>query len=326
MDININFVLISSVVNFILLVSEKNLIAFVFDKKRLCQQSKYDGSIIKEAPFISNCNIDELKKDINKQKVELLLLFIEKLEEYTTEENLKRAYKNLKTISIEKMSPVYSFLYSVAGEYDMEENKITYLSSAIGHEFLHMCSSYYDKENKQYYSGFRQSNSEYSIGLALNEGYTELLASRIYNKNNKVTAYSKPVKIAQLFELFFDNPKNMEKYYFNHDLSGFIHYMERFASKQEIIDILFKLDNALFLQRHTSFFPISYRYVDIQLTLYNWYSSNIKDEDKLQKFEDLLCENKIISMILNRKNIKLIKDNPYDNELLSPCSEINKSK
>lgn len=68
MDININFVLISSVVNFILLVSEKNLIAFVFDKKRLCQQSKYDGSIIQEAPFISNCNIDELKKILINKK------------------------------------------------------------------------------------------------------------------------------------------------------------------------------------------------------------------------------------------------------------------
>lgn len=311
----------------VVLIFARNLSSIIFYKKMILKkQSEYDGNIIKKAPFINNCKIEELKKSINNQKIELLLPIIKKLQEYTIEENLKTAYRNLQTVSVKEMSFMYCLLHSVAGVYDPEYNMITFIdSSIIGHEFLHMCSTYFDSENKESYSGFRQSNLEYSIGEALNEGYTELLASRIYNKNNKVNAYSSEVRIAKLFELFFDNPKDMEKFYFNHDLPGFIHYMEQFATKQEIIDIILKLDNTLFLRQNIDF-PVSYRYIGIQLKLYNWYSSKIKDEVKLQQFRDLICENKIISMILNKQNMKLTKCNFRTDDVLAANSKIDKSK
>lgn len=312
---------------YFMLLLEKNIIYICATKIRIYKQSKYDGEIIREAPFINTCKIEKLKKEIDEQKIELLLPFMEKLEKYTTKENLITSYKNLKTAKIEKDSFISSFFNPSEGIYYSDENKITYNKlSAIGHEFLHMCSTYYDTEKEENYSGFKQGSHDYIIGTALNEGYTELLASRIYNKNNKVTAYSRAVKIARLFELFFENPKDMEKYYFNHDLLGFIHYMERFAPRKDITDILLKLDNTLFIENNDLLFPITYQYVDIQLKLYEWYSSNIYDKSRLQKFKDIICESKINSLLFNSKSMKLIKDNPYSNEMLLANSKIDKAK
>lgn len=157
-------------------------------------------------------------------------------------------------------------------------------------------------------------------------GYTELLASRIYNKNNKVQTYKLEVQIAKLMELFFDNPKDMEKFYFNHDLLGFVKYMEQFSTSKEIVNLLHEIDNIHHRSSMITFNPFKlYDCIKIQLKLYKMFISKNKDIEKLKQFTDIICENKIIRMILSNKKMKLYKENPYiQNKDLSNEEEYKK--
>ena len=303
------------------------------NKLRLQKISKYDNCIITENHFIDNHTIEERKSSIDEENKKYLLSFLTKLEAYTSKENLTVAYHNIKSLELYRFPRLIMLFVNImsrasfSGVYIAQTNNLATIKkdSAFSHEFLHMCSTSYDEENDIIYNGFSQSCDTTYIGIGLTEGYTELLKSRIYN-NNKTTAYSKEVKIAKLFEFFFDNPKDMEKFYFKHDLPGFIHYMEKFAPKQEIIDILLKIDSINLLG--DSILPISIiEYTKVQLELYKWFIKENKNPEKLQQFTNLLCKNKIVSMILNNKKMKLYKENIYsDQTQISSLEEHNIKK
>lgn len=178
------------------------------------------------------------------------------------------------------------------------------VDTSLGPEFLHLASSYYDKENKTAFCGFRQK----SIGSGINEGYTELLASRIYNEDNKITAYYEEVKIAKLLEFFFDNPKDIENLYFNCNLSGLISYLENYAERSEIIKILLDIDYINSLSTSIGNLSSISKYLDIQITLYNWFVAKNKDSEKLQQFKELIFEDKMILFIINNPKFKLYKE------------------
>lgn len=175
-----------------------------------------------------------------------------------------------------------------------------------------MASSYYNKEKNKSYSGFAilENNKKINIGVGLAEGYTELLASRMHH-NNKFIIYKKCKQLAEIFEYFFDNPKDMENYYFNHNLPGFIKYMEQFASREEIIKIIVEID---IINCDNLDITTTYYYTKIQLKLYNWFKEKNDNPDKLQKLENLICKNKIAAIVIKNEKIKLCKENPYNNE------------
>jgi len=153
---------------------------FVTNKIRFKKISEYDGCIVKDFSFIEDYDIQELKSAINQEKISQLSTIIMKLKNYTSEENLKTVYKNLSTVKIKRN---FMMMFETTGSYSSKKNTIKYfLSSALGHEFLHMSSSYYDSKNDISCVGFKQQKGVSLIGKGLNEGYTELLASRIYNK------------------------------------------------------------------------------------------------------------------------------------------------
>lgn len=153
------------------------------------------------------------------------------------------------------------------------------------------------------FSGFRQN----LIGKGLNEGYTELLTSRMYKMNYKITHYKNEVKIARLFELFFDDYKTMENYYFRHNLFGFISYMEKFIPHDEIIKIICDIDKINLLDSDINLVKFYYS-TKVQITLYNWFIINCKDQDKIRLFRDLICENSIISAMINNQEYKLCRE------------------
>lgn len=76
---------------------------------------------------------------------------------------------------------------------------------------------------------------------SFNEGYTELLAIRFFHKK-KPNTYRSFIKIASLLEQFFEKKEDMRNLYFNHNLFGFIHYMEQFAERKEILKLIFDMD------------------------------------------------------------------------------------
>lgn len=316
-----------------------NLNSIRHNKIRLHRINKYQGCKVKELSLVDSKSITELKQEVNKEKEATFLEYINKLKNYTSEDNLKTLYRNLNTLEVEHgKNFILSFL-GAGGAYTARENKIIYEKNKfLGHEFLHFCSSYVNQnemisvmellktyiqvyfrvfgsdrkillkelkqivkeEIKEAYGGFYQVHDDISLGKGLDEGYTELLASRIYN-HGKIMAYKKEVKIAKLLEFFFDNPKDMENYYFNHDLNGFVHHMEKFTSRENIIQLISEIDSMNKLQLPW-YLP---NYIKVQLKLYEWFNEKNNDLEKLQQFKDLICKNKIVSIALKSRKIKL---------------------
>lgn len=308
--------------NILPLVVSINLGSILVEKIRVNKISK--GGVIKSCPFIDDLSLEERKKSIDEEKLKILLPLVEKLKDYTAPENLKAVYRNLSSIKIKRN--IILLLGGIGGNYSPENNRIIYsLETLLAHEFLHLASSYYDHENKIIYSGFKQQKQDAVIGRGLNEGYTELLAFKIYDKN-KAGAYKSEVKLAKLLEFFFDDPKDMEKFYFNHDLPGFVHYLEQFAPRAEVIKLLIDIDSINISIKGTGNPLVAYNTVKTQVALYNWFATKNKDPEKLQQFREIIGENKLVSMIINKQKTRLYKENPYDKKEPSHGSEEPKIK
>lgn len=253
----------------------------------------------------------------------ILLQYLEKLRNYTSRENLKTVYKNIDSVKLKRK---YIDL-TTSGEYDARNNEISYIQKrSIGHEFLHMASSYYNKETALLEIGFKRGrfrkNSEgqekfFGLGIGLNEGYTELLNSRIYN--NKVKCYYKEVEIAKLFELFFDDPKKMEDYYFNHNLAGLVHYFEQFAPIEEVINLIATIDKITVSELQDNFTSIKEIEDGIKETLQKWLMKKKSSSEKQLESSKIPSKEETLS---NRK-IAIESIIPYRKMPFSKiCSEI----
>lgn len=277
-------------------------------KLKLYKLSKYKGKIIIDQNDIFK-KIENIPKDeINLIKGELLAPYVIKLREFIGDDELKIVYNNIKTLKTIRFLSPYIFL-GATGIYDAKKNKIYYLSkNTLGHEFLHMASTTYDKTNNIIMGGFYQKKSKDSIGNGLDEGYTELLNSRLYNKKNKVQAYPGLVKINKMLELFFDDPKDMACLYFNSNLPGLIKQLEKYASREEIINLIIDMDNILNFSGGLGMI----KGAQLQIRLYNWFAKKCEDPKKIEKLKILACQNKLVSLMLNNKKIKLYKDSPYN--------------
>ena len=130
------------------------------------------------------------------------------------------------------------------GAYKLKKNQLELLrnnySSYIFHELLH-CASF-KKEKKSYTKGFFKQFPKFSIGRALNEGYTSLLEKRYFNKNCNENNYANLRFIVQKIETLIGK-EIMEKLYFTADLNGLINeFMNYGKTKEEIIFFLDELD------------------------------------------------------------------------------------
>ena len=284
-----------------------NISTTAFSNMILKKDKKYEKYLIRDFPYIDKVPLEERKKRINSAKNKELLFYIEKLENFTDEENLKNAYRNLSTIDM-KWQP-YKIIYGSLGSYDAKKNQIKYaLDDTLGYEFLNMCSTYYDVDSNEKQSGFSWQKGFSLIGEGLNTGYTELLNARIYNED-VIEGHEKEARLAEMLEFFFDNPKEMERLYFNHSLVGFIKYMEQFQEREEVIQLIREMDQMTFLSRLGNPFP-TYKYIKIQLKLYDWFKEKNQGSKKLEEMENFLKQEKLISFALKNKKTKLIKGFP----------------
>ena len=280
-----------------------NTLALFSNKLRVKRLSKTGYIINNQIQTPQHVEKLEIKKEI----YNLIIPYVEKLRAYTTEENLQALYRNIKDVDIKKQSPISITPYS--GLYNSKQNKITYLNkTALGHELLHMASTYYDKETNINYVGFKQAKDRIYIGQGLNEGYTELLNSRIYN-NNKIISYHKEVKIAKLLEFFFDDPKEMESLYFNHNLPGLIHHLEKYTSRDNIIKLLLDIDQINNYSYSIYSTIPTIKSIKTQILLYNIFEKNCTDKQKVEQFKNIVCEDKIAKIILNGQKAVLKRKN-----------------
>ena len=177
--------------------------------------------------------------------------FIKVIEENIDHDNLTHFYNNLKTLDyrVRKINPHISFKSIVAGSYRSKTNRIDIYDdeeSIIYHELLHMASSMY--VDKKQYEGFCDMSfdmADYIIGSAINEGYTELLARRLFNIESTVcNGYEYATYIAMLLEKIVEKD-NMQRYYFTANLPGLIDELCLYDSKDNIINFLTDSDYVL---------------------------------------------------------------------------------
>lgn len=278
-------------------------------KFNIDELNKYDGYLINKECFLDKGILADKKDAMNNKKFEVLYPYVEELVNQVPGEDLKLMYKNLETLKLEKMCKPLMFLYAgetgVTGLYSHDKQRIRYSEEdSLGHELLHLCSTHYNKQLGIVESGFAQlkegKKDSVFIGQALTEGYTELLNVRYFNKDEM--SYLGYVKIARLLELFFANSKDMERFYFHHDLPGFVNYMSKFMPYKKVIDVLTTLDKMILYE---DYFPNEFLedYDKLKIELYECFKEVNKDPKKLELFELILEENSPLNFSLYTSGI-----------------------
>lgn len=150
----------------------------------------------------------------------------------------KRLIKNFKTTFF-NLSQVKETEKKVSGKVSSNKNFIGYTIDnfdAVFHELLHLSTL----DNKKGICGFRHKNK---VGIALNEGYTELLVKRYFYKD-KFDSYVFEILLVEVLEKIVDK-ENMEKYYFKMSLPALINDLEQYESNENIINFIKKIDMLL---------------------------------------------------------------------------------
>lgn len=218
-------------------------------------------------PTINNdYDIDTIKDKLSNQLLKYFNIFINKF----PKNYLKTFFKNLSTIDyqegLDKEGMLRSLLGIITGSGTTEgyyygyENKIYVISkkqkklltfltgnnsfsydeiinNVLSHELFH-AATYMTTDNIMF-CGFYQNSGIYDIGNGINEGYTELLARRYFDKENGY--YDDEVIIAALIEEIIGKDK-MESLYFYADLKGLIKSLSAYTDESYVNRFIINFD------------------------------------------------------------------------------------
>jgi len=260
-------------------------------------------SIFRKLPDISFDKIDYKNREI-------LKVYVERLSKHIPLEDMKLVYKNINSVKVEKnLKPL---LHNAIGYYEVVFNEISFLEpTVLSHEFLHLASSVYDKRIDMDFSGFSQQGNKSIIGNGINEGYTQVLNERIYGVNPKKEAYYNEYKIAKMIELFFDNKEDMQHLYFNCDLPGLVEQLEKYASYEEIVKLITDIDDySVYDEKNILLAKL--KKISIYKRIYGWFIAKSNNQEKIDKFEAIIDEDKLVSSIIRKQKMKLYRNSPYE--------------
>lgn len=192
---------------------------------------------------------------------DMILNFSSTLVRSFPEEALINFYNNINEVNINKDYLI--LLYSASGMYNGMKNRIRYATTtSIYHELFHMASSVYDSKNRVFCTGFKQvygiTNNllgDSSIGQGINEGYTELLAHRYFDKDNKMPwSYRFETKIMSYLEEIIDS-RELEILYLTADLQGLIGKLSEYTNENEVLGFIRSVD---FVNNYSEEIPFLY--------------------------------------------------------------------
>lgn len=170
-------------------------------------------------------------------------------------EILSNFYRNITTLRVNR---TLSGIFNGSSYHSALKNYIEYIGkNDLFHELFHMASASY--KDGIYYDGLSQYYFIYSpnkklrksdIGDGINEGYTQLLTDRYFNKGRKSKTYSKEITCAKCVEKIVGK-EELRNCYFTNDLQGLIDRLAVYSgpekAKQFIIDLdtIHKEDNKI---------------------------------------------------------------------------------
>ena len=222
------------------------------------------------------------------------------IESIVPREELDNYYHNFKTIKEVKTDSAYmlSTLLQgkvVGGTYNIKENLIDLETMAISksmkstyHELLHASSTRVDSHNHVIYSGLSQMfiNSEEPrknevFGIGINEGVTQYLTNKYFNKKNISIAsygvYEEEQSIARLLEKIIGEDK-LRSFYFKADLNGLVNELEKYITKEDIYKLINYTDVLFYYSRdkNLKFEKLNEVKTFINITLLKAYNNSIK--------------------------------------------------
>lgn len=280
--------------------------SFITRNVNLHKASKYDGYTIVNPEQIKDYqNTAQILEPTDFTKKERIKPYLEELKKHVNEEDLKTAYKNIATLRIRK---IYFMPFPISGAYDSKRNKLIFKKKKIiGHEFLHMASSVYDKTKKIILSGFCQRRKGAVIGVGLNEGYTELLNRRLFTELNgkRTLAYQTLVEVTELIEMFYEDKKKMSHHYFTNNLPAVIEELSKYMPKEEAINTIVEMDKILIAYESSFGTADLKKALNLKYKLLDIYKQTHPNElEKITLFEEKVSQDMILQFKALFKEIK----------------------
>ena len=179
-----------------------------------------------------------------------ILNFKKIIEENINKDYLNNMYNNFKTLKTKEQIFFlkYLILHMTGGNYTPSKNLIKVnkfiKQEIINHELLHSASTYYNKKKDFACVGFCHidyKNKKY-MGIALNEGYTELLKCRYFGFSPFCAdSYNISKLFAEQIEKIVGQEK-MQEAYFKADLNLLVKELEQYDTRENIISVIKSLD------------------------------------------------------------------------------------
>ena len=254
---------------------------------------------------------------------ELIVDFVEYLNNNYSSENLNLLYRNLKTLKVcdentfrfiknkirlkliggiyaGSYSPVFNRIIIIdPDDYKHKIFNLMYMKQIMYHELLHMSSTVMKKDI--IFSGFSQimlkGGKKYGIGI--NEGYTDLLMCRMFDKKENETGYSEEFEVVKNIEKLVGKD-NMIRLYFSANLDGLISELSKYNSVYNVKKFILDLD------------------------LISKYKSNIKINISIDEKNIEEVKNRIIHFLVCSFREKLVND--FENGRISEKEFLVKSK
>ena len=265
--------------------------------------------------------------DINKIKkkpfFDKIINFHDVLSNNFKENDLNNFYNNINNLKIyEKSFKLINFVLGKGREglYEPVKNKLCISKeckddTTLYHELFHMSSSFV--KDKLICSGFAQMNSKSNnktIGVGINEGYTELLTSRYFN-NEKPNTYLEQTIICDSLEKIIGKDK-MKSLYLNADLYGLVMELNKYISKEDLIGFIYYSDfitnhlksNSINIEallqcmKYTNIFLINAYHKKLEKIM---QEKNIPLKDALEKYI-LFLKDIRTNIIIRRTNYKVL--------------------
>lgn len=174
------------------------------------------------------------------------------------EKNYNILYNNMrKKLRIFPLSNLFLQSFFIrennAGVYYVKENIIFYdkktKEKTLPHELTHAFTSYYDRKNNLFYSGFSRAFAVnvlgkdiglYRIGAGLIEGYTQFFVNKYFPRKAS-TSYLEEQKIVGMLEYIIE-PEKLENYYVSMNFPGLVNELKQGSSEKDTIKFIKNVD------------------------------------------------------------------------------------
>lgn len=165
------------------------------------------------------------------------------LSRHTEPESRRNFIRNITSASLEIADNKLQKNCDYESFYDQTKNKLTIykqMPETLTHDLIHLSSNNRAVNTLGFYKTGKYKDEIYEIGIGLNEGYTEVLNQRFFEPLNVNSP--KLVRLSSLIEKFYQNPKNMEKDYFDACLENLILELTKSMDIKDAINIILKID------------------------------------------------------------------------------------